>query len=689
MRLPPSSEVDLSRQHSDAADARIPFATSSLLLSTIFASLALALAVTGLAGWTFDILDLARMLPSLPAMQPITAFGLAAGALAVLISRSSLSLRVRRIAVSTLAMIILLFGIAVMAEYVLGWDFRIDRIFFGEPLQSYPPYPGSPAAQSALNCILAGGALLMLQSSRIHVQAAQTASLLILANAVIALTGYVFDVGALYRFPVNVPQTGMSVPTALAFASIALALLCSRPGAGVMVLVTSDSASAAIARRILVILIVGWPLVGGLTLIGTNAGWYDLRAQASVFSLVMLGLLLWVTWQAAQHGDREERNRKAATEATRKAREEADMLAARVRNLVEQGSDGIFVADLDGRYTDVNNAGCLMLGYAREEIIGKSILDLIRPEDVARFTQHKARLFGGDVEVGEWIVPRKDGTLLPVEVSAKILPDGQWQAFVRDTTERKRLEGELRQAIKNREDTLAIVSHDLGNPLAAASIMARRLHLADPSDSEKVRECASAIETSTNQMTTLIKDLLLFSKLQSGTFVVRKHAECAADMVETAVSIVRAQAEERRQALTIDVPAMLPDVACDKSRIVQALSNLLGNAIKYTPQGGAIAVRARLHDGDLAMSVSDNGPGIPPEALPRIFDRYWQAQAAKCAGAGLGLAIAKGIAEAHGGRIWAESELGVGSTFYFTVPVGRSAERHPTRAASAGIGGAR
>jgi signal transduction histidine kinase len=205
----------------------------------------------------------------------------------------------------------------------------------------------------------------------------------------------------------------------------------------------------------------------------------------------------------------------------------------------------------------------------------------------------------------------------------------------------------------------------------------------DPSNSEKVREYASAIEAATDQMTALIKDLLLFAKIQSGTFMISKHTERAADVIAAAVGAVSGQAEERRQALTIDVPAALPDVACDKHRVVRALTNLLGNAVKYTPEGGAIAVRARLRGDEVVISVSDNGPGIPPEALPRIFDRYYQAQAAKSAGAGLGLAIAKGIAEAHGGRIWAESELGVGSTFYFAVPVGRVAERRPTRTASA------
>ena len=133
-------------------------------------------------------------------------------------------------------------------------------------------------------------------------------------------------------------------------------------------------------------------------------------------------------------------------------------------------------------------------------------------------------------------------------------------------------------------------------------------------------------------MERLIKDLLDFSKMQSGTFSVTKTTEKAVEVITMAIDSVRMQAEGRRQALTLDVPATLPDIACDKHRMAQALSNLLGNAVKFTPEGGAIRVDARVRGDEFVISVSDTGPGIPPEYLPRIFDRYWQAEEARARG---------------------------------------------------------
>lgn len=133
-----------------------------------------------------------------------------------------------------------------------------------------------------------------------------------------------------------------------------------------------------------------------------------------------------------------------ALTAARWAGEKLQAVHQQITRLVEQASDGIFIADIDGRYIDVNSAGCLMLGYAREEIVGTSISDLISPADVERLWQAKEQLLRGGIQIAEWTLRRKDGTYLPVEVSAKILPDGRWQAFVRDITERKRAENEIR-----------------------------------------------------------------------------------------------------------------------------------------------------------------------------------------------------------------------------------------------------
>jgi len=109
-------------------------------------------------------------------------------------------------------------------------------------------------------------------------------------------------------------------------------------------------------------------------------------------------------------------------------------------------------------------------------------------------------------------------------------------------------------------------------------------------------------------------------------------------------------------------------VLADRSRIFQVFSNLVGNALKFTPKGGAIDVRGRLNGDEALFTIADTGAGIPPENLPHLFDRFWQARETRRAGAGLGLYIAKGIVEAHGGRLWVESKLGVGTTFFFTLP---------------------
>src|SRR5262249_29766967 len=131
----------------------------------------------------------------------------------------------------------------------------------------------------------------------------------------------------------------------------------------------------------------------------------------------------------------------------------------------------------------------------------------------------------------------------------------------------------------------------------------------------------------------------------------------------------RLLADEKRQALQMDLPVSLPDVAIDAHRIGQVISNLVGNAIKFTPEGGTVRVSARQQDNEIIVRVEDTGPGIPVEHLQKIFDWFWQAEGSKQMGTGLGLSIAKGIVEAHGGRIWAESHFGKGASFSFTLPL--------------------
>jgi signal transduction histidine kinase len=169
-------------------------------------------------------------------------------------------------------------------------------------------------------------------------------------------------------------------------------------------------------------------------------------------------------------------------------------------------------------------------------------------------------------------------------------------------------------------------------------------------------------------MVSLIDDLLDLAKIEAGRFALRTQAEPVDAMLEDALALQRPLAEAKGLALRFEVE---PDVRvlADRERLFRVLSNLVGNAIKFTPAGGRVLVRAGARGGDALFAVTDTGPGVAPEDIPRLFDRYWQAPKKTSEGSGLGLYIAKGIVEAHGGRIWAERADEGGAAFRFTLPL--------------------
>jgi len=231
-----------------------------------------------------------------------------------------------------------------------------------------------------------------------------------------------------------------------------------------------------------------------------------------------------------------------------------------------------------------------------------------------------------------------------------------------------RLYAAARRATSARDEVLAVVSHDLRNPISAIAMCARILREAPPNDDAEREKMLTAITEATAWMQRLIRDLLDVSAIEAGRLSVERQPAALASIVSTAVGMVSGEAEQHSIDLRVDLPAELPVVSVDASRIVQVITNLLGNAIKFTAPGGTITVRAASGPAPVVVSVEDTGIGIDRDALPRVFDRFWQARPTPRRGSGLGLAIARGIVEAHGGRIWAESEPGRGSVFSFTLP---------------------
>jgi signal transduction histidine kinase len=176
-------------------------------------------------------------------------------------------------------------------------------------------------------------------------------------------------------------------------------------------------------------------------------------------------------------------------------------------------------------------------------------------------------------------------------------------------------------------------------------------------------------------MNRLIQDLLDVARMEAGQLTVERAQLSAGGLIAEAVDMQRPLASSSSLELRVDVDPDVAEVWGDRNRLLQVFENLIGNAIKFTQAGGRITAGATSRDDEVVFWVADTGDGIPSEHLPRVFDRFWQATRTGREGAGLGLPIAKGIVEAHGGRIWAESTAGSGSTFFFTIPRVSTVER--------------
>ena len=230
---------------------------------------------------------------------------------------------------------------------------------------------------------------------------------------------------------------------------------------------------------------------------------------------------------------------------------------------------------------------------------------------------------------------------------------------------------EAQAATRAREEILAVVSHDLKNPLGVVLMTAENLLELDvPVElGAQIQRTAERLKRSAQRMSRLIDDLVDFDSMRTGRLAIEARPCTPIDIVVAAFELASPLARARGLTLVPRLAPELPSCKADKERVVQALGNLVQNALKVSPRGEAIGVVVQRIGDELVFSVEDHGPGIPPDELPRLFERYWRGENRAYKGTGLGLTIAKGILDAHGGRIWAESEVGRGSRFSFALPV--------------------
>ena len=232
------------------------------------------------------------------------------------------------------------------------------------------------------------------------------------------------------------------------------------------------------------------------------------------------------------------------------------------------------------------------------------------------------------------------------------------------------------EASRAREEMLAVVAHDLRNPLNVVMMTTHLVADTEPSG-ERRDQLLGVMLRAAQRMNRLIEDLLDVVRQESGKMRLNVEEVEVASLLAQTAELFQTTAIEKGVSLLIEEASPGLGVRGDSERIMQVLSNLVGNALKFVPRGGSVVLKCERGGAEAVFTVTDSGPGIAREDLDRLFEKFWQRRRTDRRGVGLGLAIARGIVEAHGGRIWAESRVGVGSTFYFTLPAMSQSSEDP------------
>jgi two-component system phosphate regulon sensor histidine kinase PhoR len=326
--------------------------------------------------------------------------------------------------------------------------------------------------------------------------------------------------------------------------------------------------------------------------------------------------------------------------------------------------EGVAVISAQERVLYSNRAFSQILGLDAGQIEGRSLIEVVRQSDLlavirAALTRHEQ--VSSEIVVGT--VRPRSFSVTGTPVRAERHPGAV--LVMHEITELRRLE-------RVRQDFVANVSHEFRTPLTAIQGFAETLLGGALDDPANRRRFVQIIRDHAARLARLTEDLLELSRIEAGKLELEFRAVSLHQLIESCLVAAQLKATPKQIALSVELPDELPSVRGDSNRLHEVLQNLLDNAVQYTPAGGRIEVSAAGKNGQCVMTVSDTGIGIPQAEQERIFERFYRVDAARsreAGGTGLGLSIARHIVDAHGGRLWVESEVGEGSRFHFSIPI--------------------
>ena len=356
---------------------------------------------------------------------------------------------------------------------------------------------------------------------------------------------------------------------------------------------------------------------------------------------------------------------------------QAELTRGWLAAIVESSDDAIVSKTLDGRITSWNPGAVRLFGYAPEEIIGKPITTIVPPELYEEEAEVLARLRRGErVEHFETTRVAKDGRRLDVSLTVSPVRDEEGtivgaSKIARDIGERKRTERLLREAERRKDEFLAVLAHELRNPLAplrnAAELLCRQ------SVASHSQVACQIIDRQLRQMTRMVDDLLDVSRITAGRVELDVEVIDMSELLGTAAALMQPAFDASQQQFTANFPSALVHVHGDRIRLLQVFSNLLQNANKYTPRGGDVQLELQRDESDAVVRITDNGIGIPSSMLEKVFDLFAQADPSDRrarTGLGIGLTLARSLLELHGGSIVARSSgMDSGSEFVVRLPL--------------------